>query len=390
MKLVNIIAAAVGGAVLIVAAAAVMTLRAPTAIFSASQVARALQIHGEMLGALLVISFGILVFVICFVAAHADLSRARARLSPPSGYAGPRRSADSIRAAFAGTSIEIVAARLDDALGDSSLAQSDPDWLFYWPRVARLEIWRALIRRLVGLEIVTILLYSFYAAAIVQFGPSQISLDLSALPWPNVAAATAILVCGGWLWIDDTIESVIAEMGPFRRRQLRDRFAGTSEIAEMPATSGQVVVEEAMFERLAALLVASKDEILAAKSLEHLDDGEDAEVRKVLRSISEVSLRTLSQLTRITAEQEKVQSTLQKRDADAADLSRRWTEFDAKLNSLESALHGLGQAVATDGASSITLPAHATNTVSGRAVAANLEAILAELKGLAPGGPEAS
>ena len=202
-----IIAIAAGGAVALTIVAAVLLSPVAEAAHSYSQLITVLQSQGGMLAAIFLIAFGVLAFIVSVVSVWRDLARAYARLSRFSG-----QPIDALPVAFADTSILPILQRLDE-----TLASQDPEWSPYGPRTLRLEIWRVLLHRAIGCQIVTVLLYALYSAAMTQIGAANLGFSFAAVQLPNIAAFVIALVLGTWLSIDDAIDNVIAESARFRR-----------------------------------------------------------------------------------------------------------------------------------------------------------------------------
>ena len=138
--------------------------------------------------------------------------------------------------------------------------------------------------------------------------------------------------------------------------------------------------DNTLFERLAALLNASREEIVAAQRHDNAS-AINSEMRGAITSILDTSTRILSQLNRLSAEHLKLQSQLKKGTAGIDDWSRFSTEIASKLTAIEVRLGGLGN--------SATLANKSASSRSGDAarvtgdVAKDLESILAELRDIA-------
>jgi hypothetical protein len=380
----TVIAIAAGGALALTAVAAVLLLPVDHAAHSYSQLIGMLQSRGGALAAIFLIAFGILTFIVSVATVWRDLARANKRLSRFSGLPN-----DALLAAFADTSIFPIIQHLNETL-TSFEAERNP----YGLRMLRLEIWRAVLHRAIGYQIVTVLLYAIYSAVTVQLSEPSLEFGYFPLPLPNIAAFVVALVLGTWITIDDAIDNIVGESArfgqPYRPGSANDELTSPAMpsssifqdvISAIELSNRRIeTIDDALFDRVAALLNAAKDEILTGQKRDK-DITMNSETRNAVRSTLDTSTRILSQMNRLFSEQEKLLSTLKTPIARLDDWPRLSADIVAKLNTIEGRLSGLGNNTITgDGPAASTVDNTAKVT---SAVAKDLESILAELRGRA-------
>lgn len=417
MRVWGIIATAIAGSVIVVLGTVAFLLTRGTTLdfVDLTQTNLLVRSHWGMLSELFVLAFAVLSFLIFVVAAYVDLARVRKKVAE---YAPPewsKRFRERIVNDFAGTSVAEVARTLDDALADMSAVSQETqrELPFHLRRAMRLDIWHIYIRRLVAIEIVTLVVcavYSAFAAALLPWSGS-----ITAIPWLGFAAAALAIIIGGWLWIDDAIEGLLSILGKIRRPAVTENLpAGhtTTSVVHYDLIASALwhdlepaltlynehtkLDNEALIERIAGLLTANQEainRIIARGGDRNALQVPNPEISNLTKSVADVMQRLVSQLTRISDDQRGLQEAIKKYDHQMEDLGRRWSELGAKLGALEAAVIGVGRltALGTGGPSKSLLEAAKSDgrpKVSSSAVAKELEALLTELESLPSQDPK--